>query len=98
MSYSVYARGLQIAMTTLEEVFLSISKQAEIEATEGTGHTVPCEVEPGLIMEVPVGSDYIENPDTGVVYKLHWAQTEQGMLMVDQVERAPLGTPAPSQA
>lgn len=85
-------------MTTLEEVFLSISKQAEIEATEGSGRTVPCEVEPGLIMEVPVGTDYMQNPDTSIVYKMHWAQTEQGMLMVDRVERAPLGTPAPSQA
>jgi hypothetical protein len=79
-------------MTTLEEVFLNISKQAEIEAAEGTGRTVQCEVEPGQMMEVPVGSDFIQNPSIGVVYKLHWSQNDRGTLMVDRVERTVLGS------
>lgn len=78
---------MQIALTTLEEVFLNIAKRAEIEAAENSGKTVTCELEPGLTMQVPIGADYVKHEASGVVYNVHWAQDDKGELTVDRARR-----------
>jgi hypothetical protein len=77
---------MQIALTTLEEVFLNIAKQAEIEAA-GEGATVLTEVEDGVSLQVPLGSDTVTDPRSCVQYKIHWAQDEAGSLTVSHAER-----------
>lgn len=80
-------RGLvQIALTTLEEVFLNIAKAAEIEAA-GADAKMLTEVEDGVSLQVPIGADVVTNPDTNVTYKVHWAQDEAGALTVSHAER-----------
>jgi hypothetical protein len=86
---------VQIALTTLEEVFLNIAKEAEIEAA-GDNKLVLVELEPGLELHVPLGSDTAVNPTTGITYNLVWAQDFAGNLVVDKCERMPLtGDPGP---
>jgi hypothetical protein len=77
---------LQIALTTLEEVFLNIAKQAEIEAA-GDSATVQVEVEDGVRLDVPLGEDHVSDPRTGVQYRIHWAQDENGALAVSHADR-----------
>ena len=79
---------MQIALTTLEEVFLNIAKAAEIEAA-GADATMLTEVEDGVHLHVPVGADLVTNPETNVSYKIHWAQDEAGALTVSHADRLP---------
>lgn len=80
------ATAVQIALTTLEEVFLNIAKQAEVEAA-GAEATRHIEVEPGVTLNVPLSADEVEHPQTGVRYKIHWTQDEAGALAVSHVDK-----------
>lgn len=89
---------VQIALTTLEEVFLNIAKEAEIEAA-GDGATVEVFVEEGVPLMVPLGSDTIQNPVSGESYRLFWTQDDQGALIFDRAERlASAAAPVPGTA
>jgi hypothetical protein len=75
---------LQIALTTLEEVFLNIAKQAEIENAQGKNIVVNAEVEAGRTLPVNVGQDLVTDPVTNKSYKLVWAQDHDGELCVSE--------------
>ena len=80
-------------------MFLNIAKRAEIEAAEGSGKTVTCELEPGVTMQVPIGADYVKHEASGVVYNVHWAQDDKGELTVDRAQRmVATGAPPPPDA
>lgn len=75
---------LQIALTTLEEVFLNIAKQAEIENAQGKNIVVQAEVD-GHMLPVSVGQELVTDPATNKSYKLFWGQDHNGELCVSEV-------------
>ena len=75
---------LQIALTTLEEVFLNIAKQAEIENAQGKNVLVDAEVD-GKILPVNVGQELVTDPETNKSYRLGWGQDHNGELCVSLV-------------
>lgn len=75
---------LQIALTTLEEVFLNIAKQAEIENAQGKNVLVNAEVD-GKILPVQVGQELVTDPTTNRSYRLGWGQDHNGDLCVSEV-------------
>jgi len=76
---------VQISLTSLEEVFLSIAKKAELEAAVAEGRkSVKVEVgDEGKMLEVGVGEEFAVSPD-GVHYGIEWTQDEQGGLIVSK--------------
>lgn len=74
---------IQISLTSLEEVFLSIARQAEVEAAAAEGRSVvEVRIEDGSILEVDVGAEQAQQETTGRKYAVKWAQDEQGRLSV----------------
>jgi hypothetical protein len=82
---------LHVALTSLEEVFLAIARQAEIEA-DGSG-TREVELDDMTVIQVPLGHTTCAHPETGVQYTVKWGQDESGNLQVLYAQRA---TPAES--
>lgn len=76
--------ALQIALTTLEEVFLNIAKQAEIENAQGKDVIVQAEVD-GKLLPVQVGQELVTDPATNKSYRLAWGQNHNGELCVSEV-------------
>lgn len=74
---------LQIALTTLEEVFLNIAKQAEIENAQGKNIIVNAEVD-GHLLPVNVGQELVTDPTTNKSYRLVWGQDHNGELCVSE--------------
>ena len=74
---------IQISLTSLEEVFLSIAKRAELEAAVAEGRSVvEVRLEDGSILEVELGAEEATQESTGRRYAVKWAQDEQGSLSV----------------
>ena len=75
---------VQLHMTSLEEVFLTIAKKAEIDAAKASENEAVEEVrlEDGSILEVPLGADTAEQEDSGKKFTIKWAQDESGCLQV----------------
>jgi len=74
---------IQISLTSLEEVFLSIARQAEVEAAAAEGRSVvEVRIEDGSILEVDVGAEQAQQETTGRKYAVKWAQDEEGRLSV----------------
>ncbi|GAX72794.1 hypothetical protein CEUSTIGMA_g249.t1 [Chlamydomonas eustigma] len=75
---------LQISLTSLEEVFLNIAKNAEIEDARNTGNVVPVDVPlpDGTVLKVPRGEESVLNPVDGLRYKIRWGTDETGNLCV----------------
>ena len=74
---------IQISLTSLEEVFLSIARRAEVEAATAEGrHNVDVWLEDGSILEVMMGADEAKQESTGREYAVKWAQDESGALSV----------------
>jgi ABC-type multidrug transport system ATPase subunit len=88
---------VQIQMTSLEEVFLNIAKQAEIDAAHAEGEAVEeVALEDGSTLEVVLGHDTAHHPETGARYDISWSQGEDGSLQVSQwtkVGDSPAETP-----
>ncbi len=62
---------LQLSLTSLEEVFLSVARQAELEAAAASGDTtVEVHLDGGGTMMVPLGEEHVVNPNTGVHYEV----------------------------
>ncbi|CAM6024303.1 unnamed protein product [Sphagnum balticum] len=79
---------LQMGLTTLEEVFLTITKQADLEnaAAEGRVETLTIH---GQTMNVPVGTRYIRVPNSvstdvpsGLMVEIYWQQDEFGAMRI----------------
>ncbi len=71
---------VQIQMTSLEEVFLNIAKQAEIDA--GNGEMEEVVLEDGSTLEVALGHDTAVHKKTSKRYSVKWTQGEDGALHV----------------
>jgi ABC-type glutathione transport system ATPase component len=74
---------VQISLTSLEEVFLNIARQAELDAAAAEGRDdVAVTLEDGSTLEVPLGDEFATQAGTGVTYAIKWAQDEAGGLQV----------------
>ncbi|XP_022159340.1 ABC transporter A family member 2-like [Momordica charantia] len=81
---------IQLSLTTLEEVFLNIAKQAELESAAADGTMVSLTLTTsGHIVKIPVGSRFVgipgtetaENP-TGIMVEVYWEQDDSGALCI----------------
>jgi hypothetical protein len=91
---------VQASLTSLEEVFLSIARRAEVEAAAAEGRAgVPVELPDGSTLEAPLGAEEATDGKTGVTYALTWTQDERGALTVRSATKvAGGGAGAPAQA
>ncbi|XP_074316992.1 ABC transporter A family member 2-like [Silene latifolia] len=82
---------IQLGLTNLEEVFLNISRQAELESSASEGRFVAVTLTSGTSMKmlIPVGARHVgipgtanaENPN-GVMVEIYWEQDESGNLCI----------------
>ncbi|XP_056686464.1 ABC transporter A family member 2 isoform X2 [Spinacia oleracea] len=80
---------IQLGLTTLEEVFLNIARQAELESAAAEGRTKTLTLSSGTLVQVPVGARYVaipgsetaENP-RGIMVEVHWEQNDSGALCI----------------
>lgn len=79
---------LQLGLTTLEEVFLTISRQADLEnaAAEGRFETLTVN---GVTLQVPVGAQQVRIPNSvsdaapnGLMVEVFWQQDDVGALKI----------------
>lgn len=80
---------IQLGLTTLEEVFLNIAKQAEIESSAAEGRLVALNLSSGTSIEIPKGARFIgipgtESPDNprGMMVEVYWDQDDGGNLCI----------------
>ncbi|XP_004301161.1 PREDICTED: ABC transporter A family member 2-like [Fragaria vesca subsp. vesca] len=80
---------IQLGLTTLEEVFLNISRQAELDAAMAEGRLVTLTLTSGESVEIPVGAKYATIPKTeseehpqGLMVEVYWDQDETGKLCI----------------
>ncbi|KAL9255618.1 ABC transporter A family member 2-like protein [Drosera capensis] len=78
---------IQLGLTTLEEVFLNIAKQAELETATAEGRTTTITLSSGTL--IPIGARFIAVPGTenatnpsGIMVEVYWAQDDSGSLCV----------------
>ncbi|KAK7317242.1 hypothetical protein RJT34_01301 [Clitoria ternatea] len=80
---------IQLGLTTLEEVFLNIAKQAELENAAAEGSLVTLTLTSGESVQIPIGARFVgipgtessENP-TGFMVEVYWEQDDTGALCV----------------
>ena len=74
---------IQISLTSLEEVFLSIARKAELEAAAAEGrNVVEVLIEDGSLLEVELGAEEAIQETTGRRFNVKWVQDEEGSLSV----------------
>ncbi|KAJ3683352.1 hypothetical protein LUZ60_013579 [Juncus effusus] len=80
---------IQLGLTTLEEVFLNIAKQAELETAAAEGNLVTLHLNNGTSLQVPKGVRFMGIPGTessenprGVMVEVFWEQDETGTLCI----------------
>uniref|UniRef100_A0A0D6R137 ABC transporter domain-containing protein n=1 Tax=Araucaria cunninghamii TaxID=56994 RepID=A0A0D6R137_ARACU len=80
---------IQLSLTTLEEVFLSISKQAELETAAAEGRLATLNLASGRSVQVPIGAPFIKIPGTettdhpnGFMVEVHWQHDDTGSLCI----------------
>ncbi|KAM3381069.1 ABC transporter A family member 2 [Capsicum galapagoense] len=79
---------IQLGLTTLEEVFLNIARQAELEdVAEGSSATLTLNT--GLSLQIPVGARFVKIPGTesaenpiGTMVEVYWEQDDSGKLCI----------------
>ncbi|MCO5597008.1 hypothetical protein L7F22_051080 [Adiantum nelumboides] len=78
---------IQMSLTTLEEVFLNIAKQAELESAAEEGRFEMVLLPDGTSLRVPIGATFVTVPNSemeehpqGMMIKLDWQQDESGRL------------------
>jgi len=77
---------VQLSMASLEEVFLAIAKQAEVDAAAEGGRTLRDFVLPdGTKLKVPLGLDVFTDA-AGATWRVVWAQGEDGTLDILDVK------------
>ncbi|KAL0019978.1 hypothetical protein WJX79_005180 [Trebouxia sp. C0005] len=83
---------LNIGLTTLEEVFLTIARKAEVEAAAQEGRSSETVYLPGgALLKVPLGEEYATVEGCGEQYQVKWAQDESGNLQI--LEYHPIQAP-----
>ncbi|GAB2289622.1 hypothetical protein Dimus_023931 [Dionaea muscipula] len=80
---------IQLGLTTLEEVFLTIAKQAELETAVAEGRTTTITLSSGTSVKIPIGARFIAIPGTetganprGTMVEVYWEQDDSGSLSV----------------
>ncbi|XP_020420066.1 ABC transporter A family member 2 isoform X2 [Prunus persica] len=80
---------IHLGLTTLEEVFLNIAWQAELEAATAEGRLVTLTLTCGASVKIPVGARFVRIPGTecaeypsGVMVQVFWEQDESGALCI----------------
>ncbi|KAK4798927.1 hypothetical protein SAY86_024292 [Trapa natans] len=80
---------IQLGLTTLEEVFLNIAKQAELENAAAEGSLATLTLSSGYSIQVPVGARFVGIPGTeseenprGLMVEVHWDQDDSGILCI----------------
>ncbi|KAJ0985553.1 hypothetical protein J5N97_003909 [Dioscorea zingiberensis] len=80
---------IQLGLTTLEEVFLNIARQAELESSSAEGNLVTLRLSSGASVQVPKGARFIGIPGTetlenpgGLMVEVFWEQDDFGDLCI----------------
>ncbi|TQD73014.1 hypothetical protein C1H46_041449 [Malus baccata] len=80
---------IQLGLTTLEEVFLNIAGQAELEAAMAEGRLVTLTLASGASVQIPVGARFVGIPGSesaehpsGVMVEVFWQQDDSGALCI----------------
>ncbi|KAH1254766.1 ABC transporter A family member 2 [Glycine max] len=80
---------IQLGLTTLEEVFLNIARQAELESAAAEGRLVTLTLTSGESVQIPIGARFVgipgtesaENP-TWFMVEVYWEQDDTGALCI----------------
>ncbi|CAI9753878.1 unnamed protein product [Fraxinus pennsylvanica] len=80
---------IQLGLTTLEEVFLNIVKQAELESAAAEGSYATLTLNSGVSVQVPIGARFVGVPGTestenprGIMVEVYWEQDDAGALCI----------------
>ncbi|KAK0587262.1 hypothetical protein LWI29_020149 [Acer saccharum] len=80
---------IQLGLTTLEEVFLNIARQAELENSQAEGRLVTLTLTSGASVEIPFGARFVGIPGTetaenprGIMVEVHWETDDSGALNI----------------
>ncbi|KAK9040034.1 hypothetical protein V6N11_015214 [Hibiscus sabdariffa] len=80
---------IQLGLTTLEEVFLNIARQAELESAAAEGRLVILTLTSGASVQIPVGARFVGIPETesaenprGIMVEVYWEQDDSGTLCI----------------
>ncbi|KAL2515888.1 ABC transporter A family member 2 [Forsythia ovata] len=80
---------IQLGLTTLEEVFLNIVKQAELENAAAEESFATLTLNSGVSVQVPVGARFVGVPGTestenprGIMVEVYWEQDDAGALCI----------------
>ncbi|CAI7736838.1 unnamed protein product [Closterium sp. NIES-54] len=79
----------QLSLSTLEEVFLNIARQAELETAQAEGRFENIVLSNGLSVQVPVGAELVSLPPTekfpqGSLIDVSWQQDDSGTLRISK--------------
>ncbi|XP_056686465.1 ABC transporter A family member 2 [Spinacia oleracea] len=76
---------IQLGLATLEEVFLNIAKQEEMESAAAEGRFVTLSLTSGPSIQIPVGARFVGIPGTesaenpqGIMVEVYWGQDDSG--------------------
>lgn len=80
---------IQLGLTTLEDVFLNIARQAELETAAAEGRVMTLTLTSGESAQIPVGARFVGIPGTeceefprGFMVEVYWEQDENGALCI----------------
>ncbi|GKV14092.1 hypothetical protein SLEP1_g25013 [Rubroshorea leprosula] len=80
---------IQLGLATLEEVFLNIARQAELESATAEQRLVTLSLTSGDSLQIPVGARFVAIPGTestenprGVMVEVYWEQDDTGSLSI----------------
>ncbi|PKI78010.1 ABC transporter A family member 2-like isoform X2 [Punica granatum] len=80
---------IQLGLATLEEVFLNIAKQAELENAAAEGSLATLTLSSGALVQIPVGVRFVGIPGTeseenprGLMVEVYWEQDDSGALCI----------------
>lgn len=100
---------IQLGLTTLEEVFLNIARQAELESAAAEGRLATLTLTSGAAVSIPLGARFVGIPGTeseenprGIMVEVYWEQDDSGALCISghsaEIPVPPNVQPMPSTA
>ncbi|XP_031091746.1 ABC transporter A family member 11-like [Ipomoea triloba] len=82
-------QNVQIGLSTLEEVFLSIAQKAELDSATAEGNVKTLTLPSGTSIQVHLGAKYVEIPGSvspdnprGLMVEVYWEQDDNGNLCI----------------
>jgi hypothetical protein len=80
---------IQLSLATLEEIFLKIARQAEVETAAADGSFTTLNLPSGTLIQVPTGARFVVIPGTeseenpgGLMVEVQWDQDDTGVLCI----------------